>query len=80
MYKSYKYKLKPSPEQIVLLNKHFGSIPSCNTKLDRELNASKNILKEGYKQISSGTDDYRRGDEIRPTLVGTICEPSKILD
>ena len=54
--------------------------PSCNTKLDRDLNASINILKEGYKQISSGTDDYRRGDEIRPTLVGTICEPSKILN
>ena len=26
MLKSYKYKLKPSEEQIVLLNKHFGSI------------------------------------------------------
>jgi hypothetical protein len=33
--------------------------------LDRDLNASKNILKEGIK-ISSGTDDYRCGDEIRP--------------
>ena len=53
--------------------------PSCNTKLDRDLNASINILKEGYKQISSGTDDYRRGDEIRPTSVGTIGETSKIL-
>ena len=54
--------------------------PSCNTKLDRDLNASINILKEGYKQISSGTDDYRRGDEIRPTSVGTIGETSKILN
>jgi len=52
--------------------------PSCHTKLDRDLNASKNILNEGYKQISSGTDDYRRGDEIRPTSVGTIGETSKI--
>jgi len=52
--------------------------PSCHTKLDRDLNASKNILKEGYKIISSGTDDYRRGDEIRPTSVGTIDETSKI--
>ena len=26
MLKSYKYKLKPSEEQIVLLNKHFGSV------------------------------------------------------
>jgi hypothetical protein len=44
------------------------------------LNASKNILKEGYKIISSGTDDYRRGDKIRPTSVGTIDETSKIQD
>jgi len=54
--------------------------PSCNTKLDRYLNASINILKEGNKILSSGTDDYRRGDEIRPTSVGTIGETSKILN
>lgn len=40
--------------------------PSCKIKLDRDLNASINILNEGYKIISSGTDDYRRGDKIRP--------------
>jgi len=51
--------------------------PSCKTKLDRDLNASKNILEEGIKIISVGTIDYRRGDEIRPTLVGTIGETSK---
>jgi putative transposase len=54
--------------------------PSCNTKLDRDLNASINILKEGYKQISAGTVDYRRGDKIRPASVGTIGETSKILN
>ena len=26
MLKSFKYKLKPTPEQEILLNKHFGSI------------------------------------------------------
>ena len=26
MLKSYKYKIKPNEDQIVLLNKHFGSI------------------------------------------------------
>ena len=39
-------------------------------------NASRNILKEGIK-ISSGTDDYRRGDEIRPVLTGIIGETFK---
>ena len=51
--------------------------PSCKTNLDRDLNASKNILKEGIKIISSGTDDYRCGDEIRPVLTGKIGEASK---
>jgi putative transposase len=50
--------------------------PSCKSKLDRDLNASKNILKEGIK-ISLGTNDYRRGDEIRPVLTGTIGETFK---
>jgi putative transposase len=50
--------------------------PSCKSKLDRDLNASKNILKEGIK-ISLGTNDYRRGDEIRPVLTGTIGEAFK---
>jgi len=54
--------------------------PSCKIKLDRDLNASINILKEGYKHKSSGTDDNRRGDEIRPTSVGTIGETFKLLN
>ncbi len=54
--------------------------PSCNTKLDRDLNASINILNEGNKLISSGTDDYRRGDKIRPSNDGIIRETSKILN
>jgi transposase len=48
--------------------------------LDRDLNASKNILNEGYKLISDGTSDYRSGDEIRPIKIGTIDETSKILN
>jgi putative transposase len=62
------------------LNIREWTCPSCKTKLDRDLNASKNILNEGYKIISSGTDDYRSGGEIRPTLVGTTDETSKVLN
>jgi putative transposase len=54
--------------------------PSCKTKLDRDLNASKNILNEGYKHISDGTSDNRSGGEIRPTSVGTTDETFKVLD
>jgi len=36
-----------------------------------------NKIKFAY--TSAGTVDYRRGDEIRPTAVGAICEASKIL-
>ena len=51
--------------------------PSCKTKHDRDFNAAINIKQEGFKIISSGTDDYRHGDQIRPTSVGTIYEVSK---
>lgn len=49
---------------------------SCNTKLDRDFNASKNILKEGIKTLS-GTDNYRHGTQIRPVLIGTSDEVFK---
>jgi len=52
--------------------------PECNSKLDRDLNAAINILIEGHKDISVGTADYRRGDQISPSSLGTVCETSKI--
>lgn len=43
--------------------------------LDRDLNAARNILKEGLKNISAGTVDYKGGEEIRPTLLAHSVKP-----
>jgi putative transposase len=54
----------------------------CGSRHDRDVNASKNILKRALVIQSSGTDDYRNGAEVRPKVVskaarGTGDEVSK---
>ena len=54
----------------------------CESKHDRDVNASKNILKRALVIQSSGTDDYRNGAKVSPKVVskatlGTGVEVSK---
>ena len=40
--------------------------PHCGNMIDRDFNASINILNEGIRNISAGTVDYTEGADVRP--------------
>ena len=46
------------------LSERKWTCPKCNIELDRDLNAAKNILKQGLNSLSFGTNEYSRGDEV----------------
>ena len=49
------------------LNDRNWKCPHCGQMIDRDLNASINILNEGIRNISAGTVDYTEGADVRPT-------------
>jgi putative transposase len=51
------------------LDERTWTCPKCGTVHDRDVNGAKNVLRRALAIISSGTDDYRHGAELRPKKV-----------
>lgn len=56
------------------LDERTWTCSKCNTIHDRDVNASKNILRRALTLKSSGTDDYRNGAKIRPEVVSKAAK------
>ena len=56
-------------KETLSLDERTWTCSKCNTIHDRDVNASKNILRRALAIQSSGTDDYRNGAKVRPKVV-----------
>lgn len=56
-------------KECLSLDERTWTCPQCNTIHDRDVNASKNILRRALSIKSSGTDDNRNGAKVRPEVV-----------
>ena len=81
MLKSYKYKIKPNEDQIVLLNKHFGSIRFAYNYFlnERKVEYETNKQTLNYNDNSATLTKLKKQDDASDCCLQAIYYIEKIL-